>query len=133
MVAYSFNRMFVQPMITKRKIGTIRAERKRHARVGEEVQHYVGMRTRQCELVGRSTCIKVLPIWLDFPARQVHVASDPERTGVLEQIEDLDGFARGDGFDSWQQLERFWEASHPGKPHFYGRWIVWEDSFVPAL
>lgn len=126
MVAYSFKRMFVPALLTKRKIGTIRAERKRHARPGEEVQLYQGMRTKSCTLIGRARCQHVWPIWLDFQADQVHVL-DPGK--ALGRIADLDVFAQGDGFDDWSQLRSFWcDVSS-----FYGCWIVWNDTLVAAL
>ena len=61
------------------KGGTIRAARKRsyyqkpgahrpagHARVGEELQLYTGMRTKHCRLIARKTCVAVEPITLVF-------------------------------------------------------------------
>lgn len=65
MVAYSYKARFVEPIrlglepgpwIPGMKRQTIRADRKRHARPGEEIQHYRGMRTRQCFLIGRAIC-----------------------------------------------------------------------------
>lgn len=129
MVAYSFNRMFIQPLITKRKIGTIRADRKRHARVGEEVQLYHGMRTKSCTLIGRADCQAVYPIWLNFAADQVHVADSELGSGHVRQIENIDAFAQGDGFNDWPHMRTFWE----GVLHFYGRWIIWNDTIRSAL
>lgn len=45
MVAYSFQKRFVEPIRSGRKRQTIRADRKRHARPGEVLQLYSGMRT----------------------------------------------------------------------------------------
>jgi len=56
MVAYSFKAQFREPILAGTKRQTIRADRKRHARLGEALQLYTGMRTRQCKLIGRATC-----------------------------------------------------------------------------
>lgn len=48
MVAYSFHRMFAPDVEAMIKRQTVRAHRKRHARIGEPVQLYTGMRTKQC-------------------------------------------------------------------------------------
>lgn len=131
MVAYSFNRMFVDPLVSKRKIGTIRAERKRHARIGEEVQCYQGMRTKSCRLIGRATCTDVARITLCFDD------DDPEFEGVivpgLPALGGLDEFARCDGFDDWAALRGFWRREHPGLDQFEGIWIIWNDTFRSAL
>jgi hypothetical protein len=51
MVAYSFHKMFVEAVWTGQKRQTIRSHRKRHARVGERLKLYTGMRTRSCRLI----------------------------------------------------------------------------------
>jgi hypothetical protein len=49
MVAYSFQKQFVPAIISGKKRQTIRAfGKRRHAYVGEPIQLYVGMRTKQC-------------------------------------------------------------------------------------
>lgn len=79
MVAYSFRQRFVAPIqvglgtiehipgteyAPKRQ--TIRANRKRHARPGEELQLYCGMRTKGCFLIGRARCTSVSGVRLQF-------------------------------------------------------------------
>lgn len=73
MVAYSFKQRFAPqiiaglqtgPLVVGMKRQTIRADRKRHARPGEELQLYTGMRTRSCQLLGRTTCTAVAPVRL---------------------------------------------------------------------
>lgn len=51
MVAYSFHPRFVDAILGGTKRQTIRMHRRRHARPGEEMQLYAGMRTRHCRLV----------------------------------------------------------------------------------
>lgn len=141
MVAYSFKRRFVGPIrwglglglnisdadakIGRPKRHTIRADRKRHARPGEELQLYTAMRTKQCELIGRARCTDVRPIILtfDLPACvAVHDKASYAGKG-------LDEFARSDGFNNWADLIGFWHAEHPAEfaaGTFVGVIIFWE-------
>ena len=63
MVAYSFKREFALPIITQVKRSTIRPNgKRRHARVGDQLQHYTGMRTSACHLLMRVPCLFAAPI-----------------------------------------------------------------------
>lgn len=125
MVAYSFKAMFADPIRAGTKRQTIRADRKRHARVDEELQLYTGMRTKQCILLGRAICIGISPITLLFND------NDTEAEGVilpgLGYPDGLEGFARADGFRSWAELKRFWRQNHPGIDEFSGKLVQWGD------
>jgi hypothetical protein len=105
MVAYSFKRQFAEPILDGRKGGTIRANRRRHARPGEEVQLYTGMRTKQCRLIARKTCCEIEPVTLDFRLDRILLGYHPPR--VLRG-RDLDRFAQFDGFENWPQMSSFW-------------------------
>lgn len=67
-VAYSFQQQFAEPILAGTKGGTIRAQRsgRGHARPGEELQLYTGMRTKHCRLICRKPCIAVTRILLGF-------------------------------------------------------------------
>jgi hypothetical protein len=124
MVAYSFKRQFVEPIRAGTKRQTIRAERQRHARPGEEVQLYTGMRTRQCRLIGRATCTAVTPIGLYFGARPFTQIGGVDAFGLLY----LDIFAQADGFMHWADLVAFWRANHPDVGDvFAGILVQWGD------
>lgn len=59
MVAYSFMTQFQQPILQGTKQHTLRAPRSgraRHARVGDELQLYVGLRTKACRRLGIAHC-----------------------------------------------------------------------------
>ncbi|MCJ2128201.1 hypothetical protein [Methylobacterium sp. E-045] len=120
MVAYSFKKQFGPPIMAGTKAQTIRADRKRHARPGEELQLYTGMRTRQCRLIARVPCIAVYPCRLDFGLRMVF-AND----GWIRTDKDLDAFAVLDGFRSWDEMRVFWRAEHPDVSVFRGVLIRW--------
>lgn len=126
MVAYSFKRVFVVPIRAGVKQHTIRAERKRHSRIGEEVQLYCGMRTRGCFLIGRATCSNVQPIGLAFDA---HIVAIADREPISDDA-GLDAFARSDGFLDWGEMRAFWLREHK-LVGTMGRWhgviVFWKD------
>ena len=117
MVAYSFTRRFVEPILIGLEPGppkpgakrqTIRAERRsRHARVGERMQLYFAMRSKQCRFLGEPRCVGVWSITMRFI---------PEPAITIEGLPppaDLDAFARGDGFSrGWHELQEFWAEFH---------------------
>ena len=120
MVAYSFQQRFVAPILAGTKHQTIRAERKRHARKGETLQLYTGMRTRHCSLIGVALCTDVSRLrlgiegdWLEARDWRWHARGR------------LDGFARDDGFADWPEMQHFWRQQHPGIPIFTGVLIRW--------
>jgi len=110
MVAYSFQKQFAMPILEGTKGGTIRANRKRHAHPGEELQLYTGMRTKHCRLIARKPCLAVTPISLNFKINEwVGIA------GVASPIKgarSLDTFAVFDGFSDWASLREFWRETH---------------------
>lgn len=132
MVAYSFKKRFAPPIIAGLQPGplvagmkrqTIRADRKRHARPGEELQLYTGMRTRSCQLLGRATCTSATPIRLLLgPSPAVEIGGEPAITDATG----LDLFACFDGFADWSDLCAFWAAEHEALTDFSGVMIRWE-------
>jgi hypothetical protein len=137
MVAYSYQGRFEAPIRAGIKPQTMRNERKRHARPGEEIQHYFGMRTKHCRLIGRSTCTAVTPVRIDFRYRTI----DIERRPIIKGAIALNLFAERDGFEDWDALCDFWEGTHGvkddanGMPALPAAWagvlIEWTD-FKPA-
>jgi hypothetical protein len=69
MVAYSFAPVFASQVEELTKRQTVRGERRRHARVGESVQLYTGMRTRSCRklVAADPICTAVQPIRIYVP------------------------------------------------------------------
>lgn len=126
MVAYSFKKQFGPPILAGTKAQTIRADRKRHARPGELVQLFTGMRTRQCRRLGEARCLSVWPIRMAL-RDDIVFAND----GWIRTADDLDVFARQDGFQDWGALVAFWADEHPGVDVFEGFLIRWQP-LVPA-
>lgn len=140
MTAYSFKPRFVGPVkagldpaskgggavyvgsrLFNPKRQTIRAVGlKRHARPGEELQLYCGMRTKKCFLIGRARCLDVQPIRIVVGANVVDIA------GVRVPRRGLDDFSRRDGFDDWGEMARFWRENHRDDMNdFLGVLIKW--------
>lgn len=124
MVAYSFKERFVDAILAGNKRQTIRADRRRHARPGETLQLYCGMRTRNCRLIGRAHCTSIEPVRIIFD-------EDPEGEGIVlpgfGYAGGLDQFAREDGFASWAELKAFWREHHAGVDRFEGVLIRWGE------
>lgn len=111
MVAYSYKSRFEAPIRAGIKPQTMRNERKRHARPGEEIQHYYGMRTKHCRLIGRATCTAVTPVRIDFKRCNILV----EGRVLISGIVGLDAFAVRDGFKDWADMRAFWAKEHSSK------------------
>ena len=125
MVAYSFKAQFVDPIRSGAKCQTIRGDRKRHARAGEELQLYTGMRTRSCRLIGIAICLRVVPIKIRSFTIERGTASIEFDDRRLTQLCGIDDFARKDGFADWQEMQKFWQKNHPGVADFFGVLIEW--------
>lgn len=131
MVAYSFKKRFAPHILTGRKKQTIRAERKRHARPGEELQLYTGMRTRSCRLLGRARCKDVIRVKLHFVQNWVSLKVTADGSVRLQARKQLDTFARCDGFDDWDDMKAFWRSEHGDLDQFTGVLISWHE-IAPA-
>lgn len=130
MVAYSFQRQFVRPIEDDVKLSTIRAlSKRRHAREGDEVQLYCGMRTKTCFLIGRRVCAGAGVVALDFglPERVLISCGGPIN-GVIDGMRNLNAFAKRDGFSSWRSLRDFFQATHKVESYFVGVIILWRPA-----
>jgi hypothetical protein len=135
MVAYSFKQRFVEPIRAglgtasephaRPKLQTIRADRRRHARPGEQLQLYRGMRTKACFLIGRAVCRDARPIYIEIECPLVAIGDGAERRLITVRSE-LDIFAQEDGFGSYEEFALFWyENHHPTMNDFRGVLIRW--------
>lgn len=63
MVAYNFQHGWRDQILSGGKTSTIRPPRRRgHARPGDRLQLYVGLRTRQAELLATTICAASMPV-----------------------------------------------------------------------
>jgi hypothetical protein len=133
--AYNFKARFAEPILAGTKGGTIRMTRKvpqriaqfsymghqrpgGHARPGEILQLYTGMRTKQCRRIGERRCASVEPIILKFIQGTV---AFPAR----DELFDLEVFARFDGFESWPEMAAFFRGKDGLIDEFDGWHIRW--------
>src|SRR3990172_9395988 len=133
MVAYSFKERFIAP-ITKGlgrdviewkgatipvrpdiapKLQTIRAVgKRRHARPGETLQLYYGMRTKQCMSIGVARCINAVGIRIHVNGGRVTIAPGTCNENAFDKTCQLDAFAQRDGFADWGEMQQFWREEH---------------------
>ena len=129
MVAYSFNRRFAQAIVDWRKTHTIRAARGpkgRHARPGERVQLYVGMRTKYCQklLDPDPVCVGVDAIMILMDETEILAICI---NNIYLHTQELHAFARSDGFKDLKDMHAFWLKEH-GARNFNGVIIKWQKA-----
>jgi hypothetical protein len=117
MVALNFKAQFAEAVCKGTKRQTIRANRRRPFEVGDTLQFYTGMRTKNCQrirqdekctFVGRITIDKNRQVWLGL-----------NRLWGYDLLE----LAKDDGFSTPDEMIDFFEATH-GLP-FEGQLIRW--------
>lgn len=124
MVAYSFKKEFGPPIQSGQKTGTIRGPRKRHAREGEAMQLFTGMRTKHCaKIIPDPVCRMVMPISIDVGGIRIKEVIVGEARWMLHR-NGADLFAQRDGFADIDEMHTFWLREH-GLGLFRGFWICW--------
>jgi hypothetical protein len=135
LVAYSFKKRFVVPIraglgLDAPAIPTVRPKRqtiraigkRRHARPGEQLQLYQGMRTPDCFLIGRARCTTVPAVTIYLSDHDFMIlidGSDLMPSGIRD-------FAKDDGFEDEHDMLDFWRQNHPGIERFDGICVKWE-------
>lgn len=127
MVAYSFNPRFIEPIRQGMKTQTIRAiGQRRHARPGELLQLYSGMRTSHCTRILPDTpCLEVMQVEIIFDLGTRPLIGRIKTDGI--RVRDLDAFAIRDGFSDLEDMSGFWRDNHPqaAAAGFNGVLIEW--------
>ena len=118
MVAYNFQARFADAVESGAKSQTIRAPRRdgRHAKAGDALQLYTGMRTKSCRKLRDAVCHDICNVLIE--ERRVF-------TFKPQELHDLERFARYDGFATWDEMCAWFKSVH-GLP-FQGvmiRWLV---------
>ena len=127
MVAYSFQKQFAPPIATGTKAQTIRAPRKRHAKVGEAIQLYQGMRTKHCKkIIADPICIRSHPIRMFIGADNILSIGRPDLETFIVLPSSKRAFAQNDGFETIEDMHQFWKRNH-GEGLFIGQLIVWSE------
>ncbi len=119
MPAINFLMRYADAIESGAKVQTVRKPRRDgrpHAREGDPVSLYVGMRTKSCRKLREVVCTGRHAIDIS-EAGMVFV------DGALLDANALERFARADGFDSRSAFVRFFRETH-GLP-FHGSVIRW--------
>jgi len=97
---------------------------RRHARPGEELQLYFGMRTKSVKLIGNARCIETKPVLLEFVAGICIATVDGELYGPRK----MRAFAQADGFESPAGMAAFWRKENGTRDgdRWSGVLIRWE-------
>ena len=151
MVAYSFQKQFVAPILSGIKRQTIRSQRRRHARPGEAIQLFTGMRTRHCtKIMPDPVCVGLDEVSIDLSPlaaflEPVDAAAANDFASVVRLHvngrvmtgNDRETYAFRDGFSgmvfkateepipAWTGMVLFW-AHNYGLESFDGVAIRWE-------
>jgi hypothetical protein len=125
MVAYSFNPRFIEPIRQGLKTQSIRARGlRRHARKGELIQLYSGMRTAHCQrILPDVPCLEVMSIEIIFDPGDRPLIGRITTDGI--RVLSLDDFATRDGFTDSDDMAAFWRATHGPLEVFHGLVIEW--------
>ena len=119
MVAYNFKSCFADDVENGKKRQTVRANGKRsHAKPGQSLQLYTGMRTKGCRKLLDTECKKSIPVRIEDSAfkGQAHVVLNGVSVNAFR-------FAEADGFKSVESMLDFFRDTH-GLP-FEGTLISW--------
>ena len=126
MVAYNYKKQFAGAVESQSKKHTIRQNGKRlHAKPGQMIQHYVGMRTKSCEkIIDDTECVGSFPIeiYINENTGKCHAIHIKD---FLLPSEHYERFAREDGF---RNLDDFVFFFGPGL--FEGTLICWDASSI---
>jgi len=136
MVAYNFKPQFEEDIATLKKRQTVRSERARHARPGEAMQLYTGMRTRACRKILNPApiCIDVQPIRIHLDSRNPLLIHSIAINEVPLDDDEIEQFAVADGFGgalvtgfARQRMGEFWLRHHEWNG-FLGVVIRWDPA-----
>lgn len=131
MTAYSFQKIFADDVASGNKCQTIRGPRNRHARVGEPIQLYTGMRTKQCRKLVEPDpiCSAVLPVNIEISFRNQGMIENVTLDGCDLTSDQIEQFCRDDGFGNFKITARNamgrWFAKNYGTGIFKGFVIQW--------
>jgi len=103
MPALNFQNQFVPMVADGTKLHTIRRKRKNPIKVGQMLQLYTGMRTKQCEMIAARLCTAVVPVVIYPNLGRVVLG------GKMLSLDDTLRFAIRDGFANQMDFFKFFE------------------------
>ena len=125
MGAYNFQQRFVPFIRDGSKRHTIRAKRKHREKPGNTVHLFTKQRTKHCQLLGRSICVKVEDIVIS-PAQQIFVDGEELTLSEKTALAFCDGFRARGIAHAFEEMMKFWDGRLP----FEGDIIHWSKQLV---
>lgn len=132
MVAYNFQKQFADAIQSAQKRQTVRAIRKNgHARIGEKLQLYTGLRTKACRKLIDSdaicTSVDEVEIHIKTTAEieKIIVGKKELNNQEIEEFAAADGFKASAGYSARDAMATFFQKCH-GNGIFRGNVIRWE-------
>ncbi len=129
MPALNFKQEFAEKIADGSKTQTVRKPRKDgrpHAKPGDKINLYTGMRTKECRLLCEARVTSVRPVTLD--GTSMTLGGREMRQGEGNQYFDPEtfdnDFARADGFDEYMDMAAWFDERY-GLP-FKGVVIQWD-------
>lgn len=126
MPALNFKKQFAADVELGVKRQTVRARRKdgrAHAKVGDTIKLYTGMRHESCRLLAEATVTRLSRVRIE----ETHIFLDGERLyaslASCTGRQTTDDFAQADGFNNFKEMADWFRATH-GLP-FEGTVIYW--------
>lgn len=115
MAILSFKKRFAGKVRNGRKRQTIRAVRKYPITPGETLYLYTALRTKYAEKLREVKCKAVLNITIYLNSGLIDVLETTKHAHVRYTYcttDNLNYFARRDGFKNWDDMKAFWIAEH---------------------
>lgn len=128
MPALNFKAQFADDVEHGVKRQTVRAPRKdgrAHAKVGDTLKLYTGMRTKQCRLLGEATVTRIATILIEPTSMKLNGRQVYSSLSSRDDPPTDNEFAEADGFDSFMHMASWFDDIH-GLP-FKGVVIYWDE------
>ncbi len=103
---YGFKPQFKPKILSGEKRHTIRAPRKIEDKPGNTFYGYVGLRQPGEEKIIEAPYVKGEPIIIEPSAHLIEIS------GVRLSSDEMEAFARADGFEGWLQMRLFWRDAN---------------------
>lgn len=122
-----FKKQFVEPILTGRKVHTIREDKKDRWREGMTMHMYTGGRfSKEYHEFYKKECICVQPVIMTYYVGRLEVSIGDT---YLFEWPERNEMAISDGFENWEEFEKWWIPIVDASPKkvFQGKVIHWTD------
>lgn len=134
-----FKKEFALGVQTGAKQTTIRAARKKPPKIGEICHCYTHLRTKDCRLLGRWTCVdvsllKIFPTKYqpDYPLQVFRASGGVMSLFDMERMFTRDGFYPDGRLTATQKAAGFWNLNSKGMAAHFIRWEWTAEGAAPT-